>query len=254
MRKFFLSLLVLSVCSYTLYAENEAIPPHIDPETLEQEKIKEQDPLEPLNRLFFGIHKLIDGLIISPITLIYKTALPQPLQNGVHNFIGNLFEPINFGNFLLQGRFDEAGNSMMRFFANSTMGVLGVMDAGQSLGFKHNSTGFGDTLTTWGVQGGPYLFLPILTATDFRGGLGTVADYYTDPFNAYYRKGKHRKYRWQNHTRYGLYLLDMRKEKGDILDKLNKHSLDPYVTTRSFYLQNREKKEAELRKPGRRNA
>ena len=202
------------------------------------------DPLEPLNRMFFTIHNLFDKVLIKPFVEIYRTVLPTPIQKGVHNFVNNLFEPVNFANNLLQARWDNAGKNMVRFLSNSTIGIGGLFDPATTFGFEPCNSGFGKTLTTWGVKPGPYLFIPIIGPSTFSQTVGMVGDYFMDPLNYYYAQGKHKKHRWQNYTRYGLYYVDERKEHMDNLNLISKHALDEYVALRSFYL-----KSIEMPKP-----
>ena len=48
------------------------------------------DPLELVNRKTHELNKFIDGNFISPISVGYSALAPDPLENSLSNFSGNL--------------------------------------------------------------------------------------------------------------------------------------------------------------------
>ena len=119
--------------------------------------------------------------MLRPAASIYRDVLPEPVQNGVHNFLHNLRSPIIFGNDLLQGELDRAGSTLARFAINSTVGIFGLYDFAAYVGIEKHNEDFGQTLAVWEVEQGPYLVLPIFGPSNPRDGVGKVADILIDP-------------------------------------------------------------------------
>lgn len=195
------------------------------------------DPLEPLNRLIFGINDLFDFVILRPVAEIYRAITPEPLRNGVTNVLDNLFSPVVFLNHILQGEPERATATLFRFITNSTFGLFGLVDVTSDLGYPRYNTDFNQTLTAWGVDTGPYLVLPLIGPSSFRGGVGFVGDYFADPLNLYLTNRHHHKHRYWLTVRYGLDMVSHREKVIETLDNLKKGSLDMYVTMRSVYFQ-----------------
>jgi phospholipid-binding lipoprotein MlaA len=139
------------------------------------------DPLEPVNRLVFAINEVIDFVVLTPVSTVYRTFVPQPIRLGVNNALYNFASPVIFANDLLQGRPDKARTTFIRFMVNSTAGVGGFVDAAAAAGLPRHTEDFGQTLGVWGVDPGPYLVLPILGPSNFRDGVGLVADTFMHP-------------------------------------------------------------------------
>jgi phospholipid-binding lipoprotein MlaA len=195
------------------------------------------DPLEPLNRLVFAINDLFDFVILRPVAEIYRAITPEPLRNGVTNVLDNLFSPVVFFNHILQGEPERATATLFRFITNSTFGLFGLVDVTSDLGYPKYNTDFNQTLTAWGVDTGPYLVLPLIGPSSFRGGVGFVGDYFADPLNLYLTNRHHHKRRYWLTVRYGLDMVSHREKVIETLDNLRKGSLDMYVTMRSVYFQ-----------------
>ena len=60
----------------------------------------------------------------------------------------------------MQGDWELAGNTAGRFAINSTVGILGVFDPAEKMGFEKNQEDFGQTLAVWGSESGCYFVLP----------------------------------------------------------------------------------------------
>lgn len=206
------------------------------------------DPLEPLNRIFFALNRVIDTIILKPVAVIYDTVLPTPVQNGIGNFIQNLASPIYFLNHALQGNPEAAAKTALRFFMNTTMGLGGILDAGTELGYPETPTGFADTLGVWGVDTGPYLMLPIIGPSSFRGASGFAGDYYSNPFSYIFAKKRpHYKRRWMLYTLTATETVHNRSKVIAPLDDLEKNSADYYASIRSIHLQQQQYKVAQLK-------
>lgn len=207
---------------------------------VQEEDLNEEgpnDPLEPLNRLVFEINDLLDFILIRPVAEIYRAIVPEPVRNGVTNVLDNLFTPVVFLNHILQGEPERATASLFRFLMNSTFGMAGLVDVTSDLGFPRYDTDFNQTLTAWGIETGPYLVLPLIGPSSFRGTIAFAGDYYADPLNLYLINRHHRKYRRWLTIRYGMDMINRRSKLIETIDNLRNGSLDFYVTMRSIYFQ-----------------
>ena len=195
-----------------------------------------RDPYERTNRRLFAVHQNLDRTIIGPTARGYKAVTPTPVRKGVRNMINNLGEPVTFINQVLQGRPWSAGETAVRFAANSTVGLLGVFDVAAPAGFPLREEDFGQTLATYGVKPGPYIFVPVFGPTNARDLSGRVVDIAMNPINAIDANGA-------TAVRAGavaLNGLDARAGSDIQLQRLNSSATDPYATYRSLYAQNRQ--------------
>jgi phospholipid-binding lipoprotein MlaA len=195
------------------------------------------DPLEPFNRLIFAINDVVDFVILRPVAEIYRAVVPDPVRNGVTNVLDNLFAPVTFLNHVLQAEPERATATLVRFLMNSTFGLAGLVDVASDMDYPRYDTNFNQTLTTWGIDTGPYLILPLVGPSSFRGGIGYVGDYFADPLNLYLNNRHHRKYYYWLTVRYGLDMVSRREKLIETIDNLRNGSLDMYVTMRSIYFQ-----------------
>jgi phospholipid-binding lipoprotein MlaA len=134
------------------------------------------DPLERINRYTYKFNAQFDEAIFLPVADTYRR-LPSPIRTGVHNFFDNLSEPKSVVNFVLQLRPVFGLRSLGRFVINSTLGIGGLFDVAAHLKLNPYLTGFGATLSIWGMHPGPYLVIPILGPATLRDGVGMLADY-----------------------------------------------------------------------------
>lgn len=190
------------------------------------------DPYEPFNRAMLQFNLALDKAILKPVAYVYKESVPDPLQTNVTNFLANLRGPVIFANDLLQGEFQRAGNTLMRFTMNSTFGILGINDLAGEIGMQEHTEDFGQTLATWDVDDGPYLVLPIFGPSNPRDGVGILADSLMDPFS------------WLTPFEFRIgravgTAVDRRARHYDQINDLEKNSLDFYAAIRSLYRQRR---------------
>lgn len=139
------------------------------------------DPLEPINRLFFGFNRGVDFLILHPVNVIYRTIFPSPVRKGISNAVDNISSPVVFANDVLQGDLKRAGTTLSRFVINSTVGVAGLIDVAAKNGIDKHYEDFGQTLGVWGVHSGPYIVLPVLGPSSLRDTAGMPVDSLMDP-------------------------------------------------------------------------
>jgi len=126
------------------------------------DRLAEKDPLEGFNRAMWGVNRGVDKVVLKPVTKVYRAVTPKPARRGISNVFANLSEPWSFINNLLQGKPKRAVETLARFIINTTVGVGGLGDPATKMGLKAAPEDFGQTLAVWGVNGGPYLVLPLL--------------------------------------------------------------------------------------------
>jgi len=196
----------------------------------------DNDPIEPFNRAMFAFNKQMDGMFLRPAAVMYREVLPEPVQDGIHNFLSNLRAPVVFANDVLQGQMDRAGNTAGRFVINTTVGILGVWDAAAYMGIEGHSEDFGQTFAVWGAGEGFYIVLPFLGPSNPRAALGLVTEYFVDPFNIWAR---HQNVQELILVRALVTGVDFRARNLETIDELERTSLDYYVAIRSLYRQRR---------------
>lgn len=239
-RQWFLFIIVmLSGCSTTQEIEQKDKTPD------DEFTLHEPDPLELYNRYMYGFNRILDAAIIKPVAIMYK-GLPDNVQYCTRSFVNNVYGPINLLNYTLQGRLEEAGKTAVRFILNSTFGLLGLLDFADFVGIKGERTSFNETLASWGVESGPYIMLPIIGPTTFRGAFGYAFDWFADPMRYV---ASHSKSHLNNHHQFKYWLwgvtamdvIDIRASLIDHLDDIDATSPDPYVTIRSMIFQKQKK-------------
>jgi phospholipid-binding lipoprotein MlaA len=189
------------------------------------------DPWEGLNRDLFAIHEGVDQAVLEPVARGYRAITPRPVRSGVRNFLRNLRAPVIFANDVLQGEFRRAGTTAARFGVNTTIGIAGVFDPAERMGLERHDEDFGQTLAVWGVDSGPYIFVPLMGPTTVRDGAGRIIDIAFDPFTW-------AEFDEADEVRAGrtvLAALSARESVLDTVDDIRRDSLDPYVTIRSSY-------------------
>ncbi len=196
----------------------------------------DNDPLERINRKTHVFNKSIDKNFISPTSMFYSKILPDPLENSVSNFSGNLGLPGNIVNNVLQLDFAAAGKNTTRFLINSTLGLLGIFDPASRLGIYNINSDFGQTLYEWGFSEGFYIELPLFGASNVRDGVGRFVDLLLLDPPGYILKEPEITYR--SIAGVGT-LLQTRQIYGDQIDAVLYGSADSYAQNRLIYLQSR---------------
>ncbi len=195
------------------------------------------DPLEPTNRVFYAINDGIDTVLLRPVAVAYRYVFPQVVRTHVHQVLSNIDSPVLLANDMLQGKPRRAGDTLMRFIVNSTLGVGGVFDVATGFGYPAHDTDFGVTLALWGLPSGPFLFLPILGPSNPRDATGFGVDIAIDPLTYV---GQGTTVTALEYSRFGLAAVDARAAVLDDLDKIKQQALDPYATFRSLSRQHRD--------------
>lgn len=196
------------------------------------------DPLEGMNRVFFGFNSWVDKLAWKPVTRGYRWVVPDPGRRAVRRFFLNLGSPPIFVNDILQLRFKDAGETLGRFVLNTTVGMGGLFDPAVEAGWYHHHSDFGQTLALAGIGRGPYLVLPVLGPTTMRDGFGVIIDRAFEPLTYLFGFGLLGP-SIQLMVGAGNGLVT-REEFLAELEALEVSSVDFYAAIRSVYLQNRD--------------
>lgn len=210
-------------------------PPASDPDALAAYK-QNDDPLEPLNRKLYSFNNALDTYAMKPVAEGYKAIVPRTVRNHVGDALSNLHTPVVFMNDILEAKSRRAGDSLMRFLINSTIGIGGIFDFATGFGYPDHEADFGITLAIWGVGTGPFLYLPILGPSDPRDAAGFGVGIVSDPF---FWIGQGAAVTALGYTRTGLTIVNTRAELLKPIEEVKRMALDPYATFRSLYRQHR---------------
>jgi phospholipid-binding lipoprotein MlaA len=194
------------------------------------------DPAEPTMRAIFAFNQALDKTLLKPVANTYRSITSDKFRSKAHNFLNNLRSPVIFFNDVLQGEFNRAITTLLRFLVNSTAGILGFNDVAADLGFKFHDEDFGQTLAVWNMPEGPYLMLPVLGPSNPRDAVGRVVDFFIDPLNIWATNNDQE---WIMPTHTALKIIDFRSLHYDTIEDLEKSSLDFYAAVRSLYRQRR---------------
>ena len=203
-----------------------------------------KDCFESLNRATFAFNMGLDKAIFKPVSKGYRM-LPSQIRTGTSNALNNLSNLITVPNNILQGDFRSAANNSVRFIINTTIGIVGIFDPANSIGFeKSDKEDFGQTLGVMGVGEGCYLVLPVLGPSTVRDTVGSLVS--ISGGDAWYNITVKNDTNYVNESDYyfskGLSGVDFRAKNLEAFDAMEKSSIDLYATVRSLYLQDRKKK------------
>lgn len=194
------------------------------------------DPYEARNRAVHAENKALDSFLFgNPTREGVVPTLPEPVAQGLGNVAGNLGEPGDVMNGLLQGDTEIAVTSTFRFVLNSTVGLAGIFDVASAIGLPETDTDFGETLAVWGVREGAYLELPILGPSTERDFAGKVVDFAIDPISLIAGPGESGA---ATAARIGS-AIGSRQQYSDTVEAILYESADSYAQARLLYLQNR---------------
>jgi len=191
------------------------------------------DPYEKENRDTFELNLKLDRHIMSPVASTYATVTPSAFRRGVDNFFNNVTYPKVILNDLLQGNPGYALQGTSRFLINTTIGILGLWDPAQHLGMPARNKDFGQTLAIWGANSGPYVELPAFGPSYTR----ELSDYPVSIATNVLT------YLFTYHVTLplaALYYVNKRAQLEGAVQIREQAALDPYLFTRSAYMQYRE--------------
>jgi phospholipid-binding lipoprotein MlaA len=192
------------------------------------------DPYENVNRFFYNFNDGVDKVVLKPVSDQYVKFTPEPIRNGISNGFDNLryFDVIL--NDYLQAKWNQGFGDTGRMAVNSTIGIGGILDVATPLGLPSHDNDFGITLGKWGVGPGPYLVVPLFGPSTLRDATRYGVSYVTDPLSWICLH-------WD--VTIPLYAMETvdRRSRLELLAKFrDETAIDPYVYTRSAYLQYRQ--------------
>ena len=201
-----------------------------------------KDCFERLNRATFALNQGLDKVIFKPVAKGFRS-LPSPIRNGTSNALENLSSLVTVPNNILQGEFKTAGINAGRFAVNTTVGILGIFDVAEKMGFSEYQN-YGQTFGKWGIGAGCYVVLPVLGPSTVRDTFGSFINVLGgDP---YYNASTHGNNQYLSDKAYMttkvLSGIDFRAKNLESIDNLEKNSLDFYASVKSLYLQDRQQK------------
>ncbi len=219
---------VVLLCACTDYTNPQALNnPDANPEQY-----------EGFNRAMFAVNNALDTVLIRPLTYVYRSVMPETGRKMVDNFVINLSSPVVFVNSVLQGDAQNSFGTFWRFTLNSTIGIGGLFDVASDAGIRTRHADFGETLYVWGVNSGPYTYVPIFGPGTTRDSMGRFVDLLFNPLVWVHPT-------WYSYAQAGVTVIDQRSIHYQLIEDTFRSSVDPYATFRSGYLQ---KRTAEIKK------
>jgi ABC-type transporter lipoprotein component MlaA/pimeloyl-ACP methyl ester carboxylesterase len=159
---------------FSLFAQGQASNVVVLPESV-------PDPIEPVNRVMWGVNERLMADIIKPTSRIYRFAVAKPIRTGIGDFGTNLTYPVRLINNLLQGKWTGARDESYRFVCNTTLGWGGLFDVADKWKIPKSPADFGQTLGKWGWQPQCFLMLPLFGPSNERDTVGLAADTASNP-------------------------------------------------------------------------
>ena len=203
-----------------------------------------KDCFENLNRATFAFNQVLDGIVFKPVASAYRV-LPIPVKSGVSNSLDNLSNLVTIPNNILQGDLKKAGINSGRFVINTTIGLLGLIDAAKLLGLpEYEKEDYGQSLAKLGVGPGCYLVLPVLGPSTVRDTTASLVNVMGG--DAWYNiTVKNDTQHFSDIDYYSSKItagVDFRAKNYDSIENLEKNSVDFYASVKSLYLQDRQQK------------
>lgn len=211
----FIAIVALSGCAYNATPTNQ------------------HDPWESTNRRVYGFNDALDRRVLAPVANGYTAVTPRFVRRGVTNFFNNATYPKVAINSFLQGRGRDGVADTGRFVINTTLGIGGLLDVATPLGLPPRRADFGQTFAVWGANSGPYLVLPAYGPSTIRESTDIPLGVVVNPL-AYLTT-------WTVSVPLtALYAVNLRAEMDQAARLREEAALDPYIFTRSAYLQYRQ--------------
>jgi phospholipid-binding lipoprotein MlaA len=197
--------------------------------------VKVADPLEPLNRVMYGVNDVLYFWVAKPVMQTYEKIVPRPARVCIGNFFENLTTPARFVNCLFQGKGPEADRELRRFGINTTAGVLGFGDpARDRWHLAPAKEDLGQTLAVHGFGDGFYVVWPVFGPSTLRDSVGMVGDAFLNPV----------RYVKPPETSIGISAADAANDGSFHIgeyEAFKSAAVDPYVAMRGAYIQYRSK-------------
>ena len=199
----------------------------------EKERTDLRDPYEASNRKVFALNTALDTKVIEPAANVYRQSVPGAGRHAINNHINWTGLPATTFNSALQGRFENAGLSVLHFVVNGlTLGLADLTEDPKAV----NSQDFGQTLAHFDVPEGNFLMVPIFGPNTGRSLTGRIVDNVTNPM-LFLKSGD--SVQAIQSMRAPATAVSFRANMFEVLNDIKYNSLDPYARTRSLYYQSR---------------
>ena len=204
-------------------------------EELSEKIVEINDPLEPVNRIMYGINDTLYFWVAKPCAETIEQVVPEPARIGILNFFNNLTTPVRLVNCLLQGKGEAADTEFRRFLINTTVGIAGFGDpALDEYGLQPVKEDLGQTLAVYGLEDGFYIVWPLLGPSTLRDSAGKVGDIFLNPVF------------YVEHTETAISISAVKVANESSFhtgeyETFKEAALDPYVAMREAYIQYRKK-------------
>lgn len=198
-----------------------------------------KDEWEGWNRNVHGFNDGLDKTVIKPVAKGYQEWVPEPVNQGVTNFFGNITDIGVAVNDLLQLKMLQGGMDLSRFLINTTAGVGGLFDVASKLDLPKHNEDFGQTLGFWGVPSGNYLVLPFFGPSSPREAVGLLGDALLNPLTYLSLGGSTA----VSAAVTGAKAVDVTDTRADMLTSekiVDEAAVDRYDFIKNAYQQNRE--------------
>ena len=203
-----------------------------------------EDCSEGFNKASFALNQGLDKVIFKPVASLYKS-LPSPVRKGTSNVLDNLSNLVTIPNNILQGEFKKAGVNTGRFVINTTIGILGLADVAEGMGFsQYEKEDYGQSLAVAGVGPGCYLVLPVIGPSTARDTVSSISTFVGGDawYNVTVKNDTQHFSDFDYYSTRATYGVDFRAKNYDSIENLEKNSLDFYASVKSLYLQDRQQK------------
>jgi phospholipid-binding lipoprotein MlaA len=194
------------------------------------------DPLSVFNRGMYNFNDKLYFWILKPVAKGYASIVPERGRISVRNFFNNLAFPARFVSNVMQAKGRSAVIEFARFGVNSTLGIAGLNDiAKKGLNLEVPDEDLGQALGSYKIGHGFYIVWPLLGPSSLRDSIGFVGDRFLYPvtyINPAEASAGVSAYESVNST--SLHIGDY--------ESLKEAAIDPYISIRNAYIQNRKKK------------
>ncbi len=190
------------------------------------------DPWERWNRKVYRFNDKVDEAVLKPAATTYTKIVPEPVRRGVNNFFGNVSDAWSAVNNILQGKFSNGLQDMVRVGTNTLFGLGGFLDVASEFGADRQGEDLGQTLGRWGMAPGPYVVWPIVGPSTLRDSIALPLDAQISPALAMHSNTA-------KLATAGLQAVNQRANLLGATGMLNDIALDKYVFVRDAYLQRR---------------
>lgn len=198
-----------------------------------------KDEWEGWNRNVHGFNDDLDKAVLKPVAKGYQKWVPEPVNQGITNFFGNITDIGVTINDLFQLKMVQGGMDLSRFLINTTAGVGGFIDVASMIDLPKHNEDFGQTLGFWGVPSGNYLVLPLIGPSSPRDAVGLLGDALLNPLT-YVSFGSSAAV---SAAISGAKVVEVTDTRADLLTSekiVDEASVDRYDFIKNAYLQNRE--------------